>query len=67
MDLETEHVQSVYEAIAGHFSDTRYKAWPVVDSFFAGLKPSSVGLDVGCGNGKNMAIRNNIKTIGLDL
>lgn len=65
--LESENVKEVYEAIAGHFSQTRYKAWPVVDRFFTQLKPSSVGLDVGCGNGKNMRIRPDTTCIGFDL
>ena len=31
--FEEEHVQQVYEAIAPHFSATRYKRWPIVEAF----------------------------------
>jgi hypothetical protein len=27
-DMEKRHVYEVYEKIASHFSDTRYKPWP---------------------------------------
>ncbi|KAI8634138.1 S-adenosyl-L-methionine-dependent methyltransferase [Xylariaceae sp. FL1651] len=55
---EQEHVHSVYESIAGHFSSTRYKPWPFIASFLqARVVPGSVGLDVGCGNGKYLGVR----------
>lgn len=31
--LEQQLVHSVYEEIAGHFSDTRHKPWPRVAAF----------------------------------
>lgn len=66
--VEEEHVRSVYDNIADHFSSTRYKAWPIVESYVAGLSPGSVGLDVGCGNGKNMRIRHkDLHWTGFDL
>ncbi|KAI0192236.1 S-adenosyl-L-methionine-dependent methyltransferase [Xylaria flabelliformis] len=55
---EDEHVHSVYESIAGHFSSTRYKPWPFIASFLRErVAPGSVGLDVGCGNGKYLGVR----------
>ncbi|KAI1754748.1 uracil-5--methyltransferase TRM9 [Xylaria castorea] len=55
---EDEHVHSVYESIAGHFSSTRYKPWPFVASFLRErVAPGSIGLDVGCGNGKYLGVR----------
>jgi tRNA (uracil-5-)-methyltransferase TRM9 len=55
---EQEHVHSVYESIAGHFSSTRYKPWPFIASFLrTRVTPGSVGLDVGCGNGKYLCVR----------
>ncbi|TRX97536.1 hypothetical protein FHL15_001814 [Xylaria flabelliformis] len=55
---EDEHVHSVYESIAGHFSSTRYKPWPFIASFLRErVVPGSVGLDVGCGNGKYLGVR----------
>ncbi len=66
--LEEEHVRQVYEEIAHHFSSTRYRPWPVVAAFVQGLGPFSLGLDVGCGNGKNMLIRrHDLHCTGLDL
>ena len=49
---EQEDVHAVYEAIAPHFSSTRYKPWPLVSSFLQSLPPNSIGLDSGAGNGK---------------
>lgn len=67
VDLEKEHVQRVYDGIAQHFSVTRYKAWPVVEDFVNTRGAYSVGLDVGCGNGKNMLIRSDLHMTGFDL
>ncbi|KAI1480363.1 S-adenosyl-L-methionine-dependent methyltransferase [Daldinia eschscholtzii] len=63
---EQQHVHSVYETIASHFSSTRYKPWPFVASFLASLPPGSVGLDVGCGNGKYLDVNRDIVIIGSD-
>lgn len=51
-DLEKTHVHSVYEKIAGHFSETRHKPWPKVMAFLDSLPEDSTLIDVGCGNGK---------------
>jgi len=50
--MEKEHVYEVYEKIAPHFSNTRYKPWPKVEEFMNSLPPGSIVADVGCGNGK---------------
>ncbi|KAL7623851.1 tRNA methyltransferase, has a role in tRNA modification [Parahypoxylon ruwenzoriense] len=63
---EQQHVHSVYESIAAHFSSTRYKPWPFVASFLASLPPGSVGLDVGCGNGKYLGVNPHIFIVGSD-
>jgi tRNA (uracil-5-)-methyltransferase TRM9 len=42
--IEEEHVHKVYNAIAGHFSDTRYKPWPVVEQYLQGQEPYSLGI-----------------------
>ena len=47
-----EHVYDVYEKIAPHFSNTRYKPWPKVQEFMESVPPGSFVADVGCGNGK---------------
>jgi tRNA (uracil-5-)-methyltransferase TRM9 len=46
--------KNVYSKIAHHFSQTRYKRWPVVARFLEDQDDVSFGLDLGCGNGKNM-------------
>ncbi|KAI6249214.1 tRNA (carboxymethyluridine(34)-5-O)-methyltransferase [Erysiphe necator] len=56
---EEKHVHEVYEQIANHFSATRYKPWPIVEKFLQNLSPGSIGIDVGCGNGKYLSINNN--------
>ncbi|KAF2965954.1 hypothetical protein GQX73_g7639 [Xylaria multiplex] len=66
---EDEHVHSVYESIAGHFSSTRYKPWPFIASFLRErVAAGSVGLDVGCGNGKYLGVREggDVHMIGSD-
>ena len=69
-ELEAGSVQAVYEAIASHFSDTRYKArrgvrlaraqlaqpWPLIVEFLSSLSPGSIGLESGSGNGKNLGL-----------
>ncbi|KAG8802466.1 tRNA methyltransferase, has a role in tRNA modification [Serendipita sp. 398] len=69
-DYENEHVHTVYDEIASHFSATRYKPWPIVEQFISSLSPGSVGVDLGCGNGKYLGLpaqnASNIRTIGLD-
>ncbi|KAA1069846.1 tRNA methyltransferase, has a role in tRNA modification [Puccinia graminis f. sp. tritici] len=49
---EQQHVHQVYESIAVHFSQTRYKPWPIVADFLDRQPRGSIGLDVGSGNGK---------------
>lgn len=63
---EQQHVHSVYETIASHFSSTRYKPWPFVASFLSSLAPGSVGLDVGCGNGKYLDVNRDLVIFGSD-
>lgn len=47
-------MHDVYDRIAGHFSATRYKPWPLVEKYLQAQKKGSVGADIGCGNGKYM-------------
>ena len=32
-DMEKKHVYEVYEKIAPHFSNTRYKPWPKIQKY----------------------------------
>ncbi|CAK7269070.1 tRNA methyltransferase, has a role in tRNA modification [Sporothrix epigloea] len=52
---EQTHVHAVYEAIADHFSATRYAPWPLVTQFLSAQPAGAIGLDVGCGNGKYLS------------
>jgi tRNA (uracil-5-)-methyltransferase TRM9 len=63
---EQTHVHEVYNTIAPHFSRTRYKPWPIVERFLLSRKPGSVGLDVGCGNGKNLGVNPDVFIVGSD-
>lgn len=63
---EDQNVHAIYEAIAPHFSRTRYKPWPVVDRFLRSQLPGSVGLDVGCGNGKYLGVNPDVVIVGSD-
>lgn len=64
--LEEHHVHQVYQEIASHFSDTRYKPWPIVEKYLTELPTGSLGLDVGCGNGKYLNVNRNVSIIGSD-
>ncbi|KAF9360525.1 tRNA methyltransferase, has a role in tRNA modification [Mortierella sp. AD094] len=63
---EQEYVHNVYQAIAPHFSATRYKPWPVVEEFLLTMPPGYIGADVGCGNGKYIGVNPNLFVVGSD-
>ncbi|KAH7321101.1 S-adenosyl-L-methionine-dependent methyltransferase [Stachybotrys elegans] len=63
---EATHVHAVYEAIAPHFSSTRYKPWPRVRTFLLDQLPGTIGLDVGCGNGKYLHVNPAVHLLGSD-
>lgn len=63
---EEQHVHEVYEQIASHFSSTRYKPWPIVESFLQSLGAGAIGLDVGCGNGKYLTVNRDVFIVGSD-
>lgn len=65
-EYEKEHVHNIYNTIAGHFSNTRYKPWPVVESFLLNQEMFSLGADIGCGNGKYLGVNKNVFIIGSD-
>lgn len=65
-EYEQQNVHDVYQEIAGHFSATRFKAWPIVERFLQAQPAGSVGLDVGCGNGKNMTVNKDVFIVGSD-
>ncbi|TFK54955.1 S-adenosyl-L-methionine-dependent methyltransferase [Heliocybe sulcata] len=69
-EYEDEHVHAIYDEIAGHFSSTRYKPWPIIAQFLSSLPAGWVGLDSGTGNGKYLPLPldrpGQLWTIGLD-
>jgi tRNA (uracil-5-)-methyltransferase TRM9 len=58
-------VKNVYNNIATSFSKTRVKVWPCVSNFLDSVK--GLGLEVGCGNGKNMLYRPDLEIHGIDI
>jgi alkylated DNA repair protein alkB family protein 8 len=64
--LEDSNVNDVYNAIAPHFSATRFAIWPAVRKFIESVPAGGVVADVGCGNGKYFAVRKDIFTAGSD-
>ncbi|KAG6927236.1 putative tRNA methyltransferase 9B [Chelydra serpentina] len=64
--LEKDHVHRVYEKIAPHFRDARYKAWPKVQQFLSDQEPGSLIADIGCGNGKYLHINSQTYKLGCD-
>lgn len=65
-DMEKQHVYEVYEKIAPHFSNTRYKPWPMIVDFLNELPDGSLVADVGCGNGKYLGVNPKLTMIGTD-
>lgn len=63
---EQTHVHKVYSQIAPHFSATRHKPWPLIARFLLSQPPGSVGLDVGCGNGKYLGVNGDVYLVGSD-
>jgi ubiquinone/menaquinone biosynthesis C-methylase UbiE len=67
MNTENQYVYKVYDFIAPHFSETRYKPWPVVVQFLESFQKYSFIADVGCGNGKYFGVNPNIEMFGSDM
>jgi len=54
--LEEVHVRDVYDRVATQWAGTRYKAWPEVERFLRDhVRRGDAVVEVGCGNGKNLA------------
>ncbi|SJX65080.1 uncharacterized protein SRS1_15906 [Sporisorium reilianum f. sp. reilianum] len=60
LSYEQQNVHAIYETIAPHFSNTRYKPWPLIPAFLSTVPPGSLGADLGCGNGKYLPIRSTL-------
>jgi len=61
-------VRDAFDAIAGEFDETRQKPWREVEEFIQALSPGSRVVDLGCGNGRHLAVlaARGMKGIGLD-
>ncbi|OVA12948.1 Methyltransferase type 11 [Macleaya cordata] len=66
-DIEKKYVHRVYDAIAPHFSSTRFAKWPKVSTFLNSLPQGSLVLDAGCGNGKYLGLNADCFYIGCDI
>lgn len=55
-----------YQIHAQDFSKSRFRIWPSVKELLDSLPPYSTVLDIGCGNGKNMLYRKDLKMTGLE-
>lgn len=47
-------VRDTYDRIASHFSQTREYPWPEVEEFCTDAPAGTLGLDLGCGNGRHV-------------
>ena len=65
-EFEEKYVKKVYSSIAEDFSRTRYSYWKVVHDFILKIEPNSKLLDMGCGNGKYLSVRNDLTTVAID-
>ncbi|XAR48594.1 tRNA (carboxymethyluridine(34)-5-O)-methyltransferase [Bertholletia excelsa] len=66
-EIEKKYVHRVYDAIAPHFSSTRFAKWPKVATFLNSLPLGSLVLDAGCGNGKYLGLNPGCFFIGCDI
>lgn len=64
--MEDKYVRSIYNKIGEYFNKTRSYLWDGIKNFIESVETSSIILDVGCGNGKNMLIRDDCTFIGID-
>jgi SAM-dependent methyltransferase len=67
INFEEQYVCNTYNKIANEFSNSRYKVWDSVFKFISELPKNSEVLEVGCGNGKNLLIRNDLNFKGCDI
>jgi SAM-dependent methyltransferase len=65
-DFENTYVKQVYSVIADDFNRTRYSYWDYVHKFILSLEPNTLMLDLGCGNGKYLSVRQDLDLYAVD-
>lgn len=65
-EIEDQYVSKAYSSIASNFNFKRTVAWTPTIDFLDSLQKGSIVLDAGCGNGRNMEIRKDLKMVGFD-
>ena len=60
-------IKQVYNQIAKDFDRSRVRIWSCVSKFLSKFNSGSEILDIGCGNGKNIIARPDLKFKGIDL
>ena len=66
LDFENIYVKQVYNEIAVDFSRTRYAQWDIVHKFILSQIINTKMLDLGCGNGKYLSVRQDLDLYALD-
>ena len=66
-EFENKYVIDVYEEISKHFDKTRYHSWPYVREFTNTFQPNTKIADVGCGNGRNCLLRQDVNYTGFEI
>lgn len=58
-----------YNKIAIEFDNTRYRTWTCTELFLDMMKDTMLGIEIGCGNGKNLVYRKDLfnNIIGFDM
>ena len=64
--LEKIYVHDVYSKISSEFDVTRKYHWKSIKSFLTRLPSMCKGIDIGCGNGRNMMFREDLDLVGID-
>ena len=65
--IEKNNVLDIYELIGTHFDKTRVIVWPSVKKFLDTIETNNKILEIGCGNGKNIIYRPELKMEGCDI
>jgi ubiquinone/menaquinone biosynthesis C-methylase UbiE len=60
-------IKLVYNTIAKQFDGSRIRIWPCVSNFLKKFSSGDHLIDIGCGNGKNILSRPDLKFKGIDL